>query len=324
MSDKMLEGAFYSYMCNEELAHPGWNRQVLEFYVQHFAGSQHVLDVGCGEGQFIELIGEQGGIASGVDCDTQMVTICQEKGLDVVEADLFDYLREQGGQFDGVFSSNVIEHLTAQDALRFFRLAYEALRPGGVLLVATPNPESLIVHLYEFWRDATHIRLYNRSLLEFLLSWAGFDHIESGENPRTHWDPSPELQAVPGLLENLAAWDRPSQPGIGTATEFVLEPQIPKRERTGWRRVAFPLRRRLAQFMVRTVMFEEFAEIEASLAEIVARINRLAVALSKLETASASSRRVSHTLYQSHSSLLTVPREVFAKGIKPSVEQDSE
>jgi len=317
MTDRTLEGAFYSYIYGEELAHPEWNRRMLEFYVEHFADSQHVLDVGCGQGQFIELMGAQGIKASGIDSDVQMVTVCQEKGLDVVNADLFDYLREQKEQFDGLFSSNVIEHLTIQDALRFFEMAFAALRPGGVLLVATPNPESLIVHLHEFWRDATHVRLYSRSLLEFLLFWAGFRDIQSGENSRTEWEPPAELQAVPKLLENLTSWERCSRPGGSTFLESVIEPKVPERERMGWRRLALLLRRRLARFVVQTLLFEEFAAIEAAVAEINVHTLALEKLEAALETVSGTSRQMGQALYEAQTRVLTIPREVFAKGVKP-------
>jgi SAM-dependent methyltransferase len=299
-TNRMLEGEFYHYMASSGQVSAEENRRVLESYVRHFVKCEHVLDVGCGEGQFIESARAQGINASGVDSDVQMVRVCREKGLNVVEANLFDYLPQQKRQFDGIFSSNVLEHLSVQDALRFLQLSFDALRPGGVLLVATPNPESLIVHLHEFWRDATHVRLYNRSLLEFLLSWSGFCDIQSGGNSKTVWTPPTELRAVPELLEDLAAWGESRLLGPATVSEAVTELEGAERERPFWRRVGFLLRRRLARFLVRTVLFEEFAAIEAKLASM-----------------SVTSRRAGLALYHSLSELLTVPREVFAKGTKP-------
>ncbi len=310
MADKMLEGAFYAYMYSMAQADPEWNRYVLQFYVPYFTQCQHVLDVGCGEGQFIELLRARGVKASGVDSDSQMVKTCQAKGLDVVEADLFDYLGEQKGQFDGVFNSNVLEHFSIQDALRFLRVAFDTLRPGGILLVATPNPESLIVHLHEFWRDATHVRLYNRFLLEFLLSWAGFCNIQGGENPRTIWTPPAELQEVPKLLGNLPSGERFSQMGAGTVFEPQGRPKVAGRERPLWRRLLFPLRRRLAQFLTRTILFEEFALLNDRLIAV----SEHATALEAMSTAM---QKVGHALYQSQSNLLAVPREIFAKGATP-------
>jgi len=298
---KALESEFYQYMYDSGQADAQWNRYVLEFYTPYFVPCRDVLDIGCGEGQFIELLEARGINVSGIDSDTQMVRNCFDKGLNVVEADLFDYLPQQRGRFDGIFCSNVVEHLSAQEAIRFVQITFEALRPGGVFLVTTPNPGSLIVHLYEFWRDATHVRLYSRFLLEFLLSWAGFCNVQSGENPRTVWTPPAELQAVPKSLEDLSSWKRFSPLSIGTILEPVIRPDSAIPKWPFWRRVAFSLRRRLARFLVQTVLFEEFSAISAALKAI-----------------SATTQQVGRALYQSQSNLLLAPREIFAKGIKPS------
>ena len=287
-----LEGNFYEYLYGEQQSDPEWNRKVFEFYAPQFAQCQHVLDVGCGEGQFLELLEAQGVCAKGVDSDGRMIRVCRAKGLDVVESDLFSYLRDRREGFDGIFSSNVIEHLSAEDAIRFARLALDALRPGGRLLVATPNPESLIVHLYEFWRDATHVRLYSRFLLEFILFDAGFREIQSGQNPRTRWMPPSDMQAVLGLFEELS-----SQDGLDLWNQLFVAPvRIPRHG------LFFSLRRRLARFLVRTVMFEEFE----TLINTFVNIRRTEFAM----------RRIEFALYKSQENLLATPREVFAVGIK--------
>ena len=313
MADEMLEGAFYSHMYEGQQASRDWNRYVLEFYVQQFEQGQRVLDVGCGEGQFLEAATAQGISALGVDSDTRMVSVSRQKGLEVVEDDLFHYLAGHKEQFDGVFCSNLIEHLTVQDALRFLQSAFQVLRPGGTLLVATPNPESLIVHLYEFWRDMTHVRLYSRPLLEFFLSWAGFCDIASGGNPRTVWEPSAQVQAVPGLLESLTCCEKSIQ------LDSVIDPQIPKQERSGWRRLVLTVRRRVARFLVQTVMFEEFSAIEAALGKVGSEFSGLAT---HFGTLSATTQQVGHALYQSHAKPLTAPREIFARGVRPVPGQD--
>jgi len=309
-----LEGRFYEYMYNLGQADADWNREVLKFYLPYFAQCRRVLDVGCGNGQLVELLSASGIDALGIDLDTRMVESCREKGLHVIQADLFNYLPQQREQFDGIFSSNVIEHFAIKDALQFLQLAFDALRPGGVLLVATPNPESLIVHLHEFWRDATHVRLYSRSLLEFLFSWAGFQDIEAGANPKTRWTPPAEMQAVPKLLEDLTSWERSAQahkPSIQSVR--TLEGNAP--ERPIWRRLAFYLRRRLARFLVRTVLFEEFNAVDTALTEFDVKAAKLE---NVLGTVSSTLQQVGRALYYAQDNLLNVPREVFVKGTKPS------
>jgi len=334
MAFDQLEGKFYEYMYHVGQADPSWNRSVLEFYVPHFLHCQRVLDIGCGEGQFIELLSAKGIEALGIDLDVRMVEVCRAKGLDVVKADLFDHLPQQKGRFDGIFSSNVVEHLPAQDALRFLQAAFEALQPGGILLVATPNPESLIVHLYEFWRDPTHVRLYSRWVLEFLFHYVGFREIVGGVNPRTAWELPSDLHDIQSHLRALAAKPRdlsyiphiPYIPHISTIS--ILDPPVVEGNRTLVQRLVFKLRRRLAQFLVRSVMFEELSALEYKLAFLENALVEEGRVLSEVSTAierqTADSRAAIRALQdnismlQDNISVLYPPREVFVKGVKPS------
>jgi 2-polyprenyl-3-methyl-5-hydroxy-6-metoxy-1,4-benzoquinol methylase len=299
---RRLEGEFYQYMHGLREVDAAANRSVFKFYVPYFAKCKQVLDVGCGEGQFIEELTAQGIRASGVDADPVMVEECRKKGLSVAEANLFDYLPQHAGEFDGVLCSNLIEHLAMPDVLRLLELARAALRPGGLLLIATPNAESLIVHLYEFWRDATHVRLYNRRLLEFLLSWAGLHSVQSGDNPATAWTPPAELQRIPGVLEHLP-------PGQGLPPEGgETQPASSLSEQPFGRRAGSALRRRLEHLIERTI-FPEMSD----------RVTTLEANQAAWKTAA---QQVGSALYNSQSRSLLAPREIFALGVNPVSEHE--
>ena len=312
--DQQLEGNFYQYMHQSGEVDPEWNREVLSYYVPYFAHCKRVLDIGCGQGDFLELLQEAGVEGIGIDVDTRMVDTCLQKGLNAIQADIFDYLPKCEGEFDGIFNSNLIEHFSAERATRFVHLAFDALAPEGIFLVATPNPASLIVHLHEFWRDATHVRLYNRSLLEFLLDWAGFEALESGENPVTIWEPYPTFKAVPELMEDVSshrgllqwdlAWPDETPPPIEQHRSFL-------------QRWAFKLRRRIARFLVETVLFEEFISLNKSLHEM----NKiLGWRFDTLRAAFSAGQRIDQAVYESQKRILTIPREIFAKGVKSPIE----
>ncbi|MEA3377707.1 MAG: methyltransferase domain-containing protein [Chloroflexota bacterium] len=300
--DQQVEGDFYEYMHELDQVDQDWNRQVLEFYVPHFASCRCVLDVGCGEGQFIELLRAKGVNAVGIDVDAEMVSACNLKHLEVVQANLFDYLPGHPAEFDGIFSSNLIEHLSAADAFRFAELALKSLSPGGVFLVATPNPASLIVHLHEFWRDATHVRLYTAPLLEFLLHRSGFERVRSGENPKTAWTPRWGLDKVPDLLEDLTAWEELGYGILNMPDQPTLTGR--EQERSFWQRLTFELRRRVARFLAETVLFEEFASLDETLSELGQQVVIL--------------QRINHAVYRNLDAVLTAPREICAKGFKPT------
>lgn len=296
-----LEGKFYEFVYRAGEASLKWNRRVLAHYIPFFSGCRQVLDVGCGRGEFLELLREHSIYGVGLDIDANMVQICHEKGLEVVHADLFDYMSAQYAAFDGIFCSNVIEHMSASQALRFFQLAYQALRPGGIFLVATPNPESPIVHLYEFWRDPTHVRLYNIPLLKFMMEYVGFRDVDGGENPQTQWLPawyppqghSLEVRSILGDLICSSGDEMTTSP-IDMNWLAILDlfriPDIPgNRSRIG--RFLYALRRRLARLLVRNILFEEWAVLNEIIRYMTISLNQITRFMTKAREIYVQGRR---------------------------------
>jgi len=307
--DSMLEGAFYDYVHRAGQVDAAANQRVLEFYLPFFEGHRRVLDIGCGEGQFIELLSDRGVTSDGIDLDAKMVETCTTKGLPVEQADLFAYLPAHTSEYDGVFCSNVIEHLAMPDALRLLKLAYDALLPGGTLLLATENPESLIVQLCEFWRDATHVRLYHRSLLEFLLSFSGLRQIRSGENPAAAWDLPENLAAIPDVLGRLPSWT-----AVPLRVRQVDQPVIADL-RPAWRRAISSWRRSLGHWLANTLLYDELAQLRQ---ECLDKERSLASLETTLESWRGNIQQVGLALHQSSGLFLTPSREIYALGVKPA------
>ena len=205
----------------EELANAWRERQYLELeerfrggeediagrvaiYLPYLERGGAVLDLGCGRGELLALLGERGVEARGVDSSDEMVRRCREQGLEAETADLMDALERAGeSSLGGVISLHVIEHLPAAMLPRLAALAWRALRPGGVLILETPNPMSLVVGARNFWLDPTHQRPVHPKLLSFLMEQAGFDPIEVLElRPFADDKRLPEL-AVAELDEEL-------------------------------------------------------------------------------------------------------------------------
>lgn len=155
-------------------------------YADRFALGSRVLDVGCGRGEFLELLAERGIEGCGIDSDADMVEAVRKKGLQAAAADALPYLRDHSGEFDGVFAAHLIEHLAAEQVRDLVHGAAGALRPGGRLLLVTPNPHNLQMHLRDFWIDLQHVRFYSQDGVRWLLYEAGLRDIEVGENPR-YW-----------------------------------------------------------------------------------------------------------------------------------------
>jgi SAM-dependent methyltransferase len=175
-------------------------------YVAHFEGRDTVLDVGCGRGEFLQLLRDAGIGARGVDRDEDLVLWGQERGLSVCCMDALDYLAGLAdGELGGIFCAQVVEHLRTDDLLRFVDLAFRKLRPQGRLVIETLNPESLMVLYRWFWMDLTHERLVHPETLQFVLRSRGFHDVvcefvppPSGpvRIPPLHFahDPPPQLQ----------------------------------------------------------------------------------------------------------------------------------
>lgn len=156
------------------------------FYLPFLAGRQRVLDLGCGLGGLIKLLREQGFDAYGVDSDPQSIAEARRHALPVVEQDILEHLRTLApASLDAIVSAHVVEHMPYAVVLELIQLAYRALRPGGRLLLITPNPRALVTHLELYHMHFGHLALYHPKLLAFFMEYAGFTHTEQGENPHT-------------------------------------------------------------------------------------------------------------------------------------------
>lgn len=170
-------------------------RRTEEFYRPYFANCRSVLDIGCGRGEFLDLMREMGIPAKGIDLGEESVAQCREKGLDAEVADLFAYLGpDTSGEFDGIFASQIVEHIDPARLPEMIRLCAAGLRRGGVLAMETPNPDCLAIFATYFYLDPTHTRPVPRQLLEFYMEEAGIGAIEVHEL-------SPAVESIPEIAE---------------------------------------------------------------------------------------------------------------------------
>ena len=105
-----------------------------------FEGASDVLDVGCGRGEFLELLRAKGISARGIDLNEEMAAVCRERGLDATAGDALSYLLAQpDGSLGGLFAAQVVEHLEPDYLMRFLEAAYHKLRPGSKIVLETIN-----------------------------------------------------------------------------------------------------------------------------------------------------------------------------------------
>jgi SAM-dependent methyltransferase len=170
-------------------------RERISAYLPWLSKVSPVLDIGCGRGEALTLLRDHGIPARGIDSSARMVALCRERGLEAEEGDAFASLAAlPEGSLGGVVSFHVIEHLPAALLDRLVRLAYRALKPGGVLILETPNPLSMLVAARSFWLDPTHQRPVHPESLKLMYELAGFDPIE-----RLDLRPYPDSERLPEI-----------------------------------------------------------------------------------------------------------------------------
>ena len=147
------------------------------FYLKYFAGKNHVLDIGCGRGEFLSLLRENGIAAEGADVYEPYVEYCRMNGLKAVCMDGIDYLASLD-KTDGIFVGQVVEHLEAHDIIRLCNTACEKLTEGGCIVIETPNPTSLAIYTNAFYIDPSHVKPVHPLTMKYYLEKAGFRNIE--------------------------------------------------------------------------------------------------------------------------------------------------
>ena len=166
-----------------------------EIYLPYFAGRSNVLDIGCGRGEFLEAMRSAGVGAKGIDLSEESVALCRSKGLEAETADLFTYLGNlPESSLDGIFCSQVVEHLPPERLPEMIRLCASRLERGGVIAIETPNPECLAIFATHFYLDPTHTRPVPSALLAFYLEEFGVGRIEVRKL-------APAVESMPSLTE---------------------------------------------------------------------------------------------------------------------------
>ena len=133
------------------------------------------LDLGCGRGEWLELLGASGFEALGVDLDAGMLAACHERGLNAQLADALVTLKAQPSESLALVSAfHLVEHVPFEMVRSLVVEALRVLRPGGLLVLETPNSENLAVGTSSFYLDPSHQRPLPAMLMAFVAEHSGF------------------------------------------------------------------------------------------------------------------------------------------------------
>ncbi|MEA4873654.1 MAG: class I SAM-dependent methyltransferase [Synergistaceae bacterium] len=150
----------------------------------------NVLDIGCGRGEWLELMGENEFSAIGVDFDDGMLEACKELALNAINKDALLALKKLPNESQVVVSGfHVAEHLPFKVLLDVVKESIRVLKPGGLLILETPNAENIYVGTLGFYTDPTHLRPIYSELLIFMMEYCGYNRnkiLRLQEAPELH------------------------------------------------------------------------------------------------------------------------------------------
>lgn len=180
-----------------------------------------VLDLGCGRGEWLELLGRNGYAPTGVDLDAGMLEACNARGLPARKDDALSALRKlPDDSLVAVTGFHIAEHIPFPVLQELVAEALRVLRPAGLLILETPNAESLVVGTNSFYLDPTHERPLPNLLLSFLTEHSGFVRssiVRLQEAPELH-DESTKL----GVWEVLSG----TSPDYAVVAQKQAQPEL--------------------------------------------------------------------------------------------------
>jgi SAM-dependent methyltransferase len=167
------------------------------------------VDLGCGNGEFCELLRDWGWTVEGVDASPAAVEECRRRGIDVTLADAPSYLETRPpSPLGGISAIQLIEHLPRERWVAFFEGAFRALAPGGALLVETINGRNARAVADHFNADVTHTWPGHPETLRLMAAHAGFRDVEVLF----------QNDDATGSAQDVAIWARTASDDVTAAT----------------------------------------------------------------------------------------------------------
>jgi O-antigen chain-terminating methyltransferase len=162
-----------------------------------------VVDLGCGRGEWLSLLREHGITARGVDTNRVQIERCRSEGLEVAEGDAVGALAAlEDASLDVVTAFHLIEHLGYATLVELLDHIVRVLRPGGLVILETPNPDNVLVGSCQFYLDPTHRHPLPSPLAKFLAEARGLHDVEVRP-----LHPAPDYEHLQGS-EVAERWNR--------------------------------------------------------------------------------------------------------------------
>jgi 2-polyprenyl-3-methyl-5-hydroxy-6-metoxy-1,4-benzoquinol methylase len=192
------------------------------------------LDVACGSGEVLHMLKTRGyNDITGIDISPEQVATAARVWQNVVQTDAIQYLNSNREAFDLITAFDIVEHFTKEELFDFLEALHGALRPGGTLVLQTPNAESPW-GMMQRYHDLTHELAFDPSCLENVLRLIGFEGCEAREcGPYVHGIKSlVRVMLWKSIHAGLALWNlaETGHRGSGIYTRVFMMKAV-KRER---------------------------------------------------------------------------------------------
>jgi 2-polyprenyl-3-methyl-5-hydroxy-6-metoxy-1,4-benzoquinol methylase len=171
-----------------------WLTERLKAYVPYFVTApEPVLDIGCGRGEFLEIMKQIGKNSYGIEMNQYEVEKLTKQGLKVSAEEILPHLHKlQSESIGSIFCAQVVEHLSPNDVYQMLARLMIVMKRGACVVIETINPLSVFAFHHLFFKDPSHIFPVHPQTLAFLLRYAGFQNVEI--HPIT---PVPESEKLP-------------------------------------------------------------------------------------------------------------------------------
>jgi O-antigen chain-terminating methyltransferase len=186
-----------------------WIKSSQSNYVNYFKtnNGHDILDIGCGRGEFLELMSENGIPAIGIDSYEPFVKYCKENGFRVQQGDALTFLNSlEDSSLGGIFMAHVVEHISNDYTLALINTAYKKLITGAYFILETPNPETLYVYK-DFYVDMGHLKPVHFRALEYCFKQANYESVERFNNEFSK-HPLESKHIISSEIENVGEFNK--------------------------------------------------------------------------------------------------------------------
>lgn len=219
LKNNINQDFFDEYYLNFENKFRGSRDSILKRYKDYLCfvpfldengfNSNKTLDIGCGRGEWVQLLQEKGIDAYGIDMNPMMLKMAKENNLkNIYTKDAFEYMRKtQENSFDLITAFHIIEHISFKKLVNLLQQIKRVAKPDATILLETPNPENIQVAACNFYTDPTHLNPLPAKMIKFLMEYLGFVDVKINYlNPNTSASSAQDYLIV--AKNSISAYDK--------------------------------------------------------------------------------------------------------------------